>query len=210
MLSILLTAAAIIATIFFMYADKTDSQRNKRVFKVLAATSFVGLAVANGALQSTYGTVILAALCLSWCGDVALLSRAQVTFLGGLVAFLLGHLAFAVAFVVRGVDPVYWLPAAIVMAIVVATAGRWFAGKAPAKLKVPVVAYVSVIGVMAALAIGTVPTEGGALIAGAALSFVVSDVFVGIDRFVKDGYDTRKWGTPLYFGAQVAFAWTVV
>ena len=198
-----------VATFGYMLGDRADHQPVKATCKVIAASSFIGVALANNALSTVYGTIILAALAFSWCGDVALLWRKERVFLVGLFAFLLGHLAFAAAFVARGVQWSWTGAASVLMLIMLATAGRWFASKAPEKLRRPVIAYVTVIAAMVALAVGVWPSEGGGLIVAAALSFMVSDVFVGLDRFVKPGWQTRWGGTPLYFGAQVAFAHTV-
>ncbi len=210
MLAVALTAATALATVVYMLADKSNYRPMKAVAKMTAATSFCALAVVNGALSTTYGTVLLAGLVLSWLGDAALLWRNERVFLLGLVAFLLAHLAYGAAFIVRGIDTNWSAVAAVLLAIVVATAGRWFMNKAPAKLKIPVIAYVSVIGAMVSLAAGVLPSAGGKLVFGAAVAFMVSDVFVGLDRFVRTGWQTRWWGTPLYFGGQAAFAWTVV
>ncbi len=206
---LILTGLTGAATAGYMLADRADHRIGRSALKIVAATSFVALALANGALTSTYGAVLFAALVLSWLGDVALLWRAQVMFLTGLVAFLLGHLAFGVAFLARGVQTSWLGGGAVLMLIFLLTVGRWFVGKAPAKLQKPVIAYVIVITAMGSLAIGTAGSDGGPLIAVAAVAFMVSDIFVGLDRFVAAGWKTRRWGTPLYFGAQVMFAWSV-
>ena len=56
----------------------------------------------SGALDTVYGRAVLAALALSLIGDVCLLSHKPRPFLIGLTAFLLGHLAYSIAFVVHG------------------------------------------------------------------------------------------------------------
>ena len=175
---------------------------------MVAATSFCVVAWLNGAQDSAYGRAILAALCLSWVGDAALLGASKRAFLVGLFAFLAGHLAFAAAFVLRGINPVAAAIGAAVVVVAMGTAGRWFVGIAPPKLKGPVVAYLFVIGSMVALAAGVAPGVGGGLIALAAALFMVSDVSVGLNRLAEGGREHR-WGTPLYFGAQLLFAWTV-
>src|SRR5688572_27173059 len=72
------------------------------VAKPLASVGFIGAAVASGATRSPYGVAILIGLGLSLLGDVFLIPRTRIWFLAGLVSFLLGHLAFAAAFAVRG------------------------------------------------------------------------------------------------------------
>ncbi len=49
----------------------------RSISKLVASTSFVALAVVNGANDSSYGRFILLALIFSWLGDVLLLSLRQ-------------------------------------------------------------------------------------------------------------------------------------
>lgn len=39
--------------------------------------------------------------------------------------------------------------------------------------------------------------------------FWCSDLAVARDRFIAPGFVNRLWGLPLYYAAQVAFAWSV-
>ena len=47
-------------------------------------------------------------------------------------------------------------------------------------------------------------------VAVGALAFTASDVAVARDRFVKNGFQNRAWGLPLYYGAQLLIAATPV
>ncbi len=177
--------------------------------KVPASTCFVAIALLAGATESTYGRVVLAALALSWLGDALLIPDRKDTFLGGLVSFLLAHLAFAAAFMVAGITA--WAAAAslvflIPFALVVA---RWLLPNVEKPMQGPVVVYMIAISAMVALAVGA--TVAGApwyLLAGATM-FFISDLAVARDRFVAEGFINRAWGLPLYYGAQVALALTV-
>ncbi|MDZ7588450.1 MAG: lysoplasmalogenase family protein [Parasphingorhabdus sp.] len=62
--------------------------------------------------------VMFAGLVLAATGDVLLIPKSKRFFLFGLVAFLLGHVGYAVAFVVRGVDPVATACAALLLGLV--------------------------------------------------------------------------------------------
>ena len=179
------------------------------IAKPIASTGFVAVAVAAGATRSRYGRAILVALCLSWLGDMLLLPRTPGWFLAGLVAFLLGHLAFCGAFVSRGVN-LRWSGTALVPLLVASgLAATWLLPHVPVEMKVPVLAYMSVITLMVALAAGTVGAHGGALILAAAVGFFLSDLSVARDAFVERAFINRLWGLPLYYAAQVAFAWTI-
>jgi uncharacterized membrane protein YhhN len=75
------------------------------LFKAAASVGFVGVALSLGARRTRYGTLILCGLVLSWFGDVFLIGSGSTFFLDGLVSFLLAHLAYVDAYVVRGTTP---------------------------------------------------------------------------------------------------------
>ena len=57
------------------------------------------------------------------------------------------------------------------------------------------------------------PISPVALVVGkwlAAVAFFCSDLSVARDRFVAPGFANRAWGLPLYYAAQLAFAWSVL
>ena len=181
------------------------------IFKPIASLGFVLAGVGAGATETPYGRALLAAFVLSLLGDVLLIPRgAKAAFLAGLVAFLLGHVGFASAFVIRGVA---WGGTAVALGLLGVPAflvGRYFVQRAPEKLRVPVMAYVTVITVMVALSIGTHLASPRALIPVAATLFYASDLFVARQRFVEPGSINRLVGLPLYYGAQLLFALTII
>lgn len=173
--------------------------------KMLASTAFVAAGVLAGGLRTPYGRAILVALFFSWWGDLFLALKG--TFLYGLVAFLLGHIFFAVAFLVHGVRWAWAGAAAAALVPVVIAVTIWL-GDTPAELLYPVYAYMAVISAMVALSFGA--RGAGAswwLVAGAVL-FYCSDLFVARQRFVAPGAINGIIGLPLYFGAQWVFAYT--
>ena len=169
----------------------------------------MALALARGAGASGYGRLVLAALVLGWLGDVLLVPKgARRAFAAGLAAFLLGHLAFAAAFVVRGAAPAWLAAGALGAAVAALPLARWLLPHVPEQLRVPVRAYVLVISAMVACAFGAFgATRDGALLAGA-LAFFLSDLAVARERFVEKGFPNKLWGLPLYYGAQLLLAWT--
>lgn len=203
---IVLTALAVIALIA---AERQSWRRVRAVSKTLASTGFVAVALFGGALDSAYGQVVLVALVFSWWGDLFLLWSRRALFLAGLVSFLLGHVAFGAAFAIRGVDGL--VLAAALAATVVPTSAvlPWLLPRLDLTMRRPVIAYIVVISVMVALAVGTVARYGNPWIVVAAVAFYLSDLAVARDRFVRSGFVNRLWGLPLYYGAQVLFALTV-
>jgi uncharacterized membrane protein YhhN len=201
----MISACTAVCLLALLVAEWRKSQPGKWVFKPLASTGFVAVALAGGALDSSYGRAILVALMLSWVGDVLLIPHSRSTFVAGLASFLVGHAAFAIAFVIFGVT---WSIAAVALALGVALAiavGRWLLPHVGGRMRGPVVAYIAVITVMVSLAVGTQRP----LIVAAAIAFFVSDLSVARDRFVAPGFVNRAWGLPLYYCAQLLFAYSV-
>mgnify|MGYP001823375615 CR=1 FL=1 len=181
------------------------------VAKPLASAGFIGAALACGALESPYGVASLAALVLSFWGDVLLIPEgAGPWFMGGLVSFLLGHLGFAVAFVVSGVSLGGAALALAAIAVPVWLVLRWLRPHVPPDMKGPVLAYVGVISAMVVASAGATAAGGTiGMVVGATL-FYLSDLAVARDRFVAPGFENGLVGLPLYYGAQVVLAVTVL
>ena len=70
--------------------------------KLIASSAFIGVAIVSGAWQSTFGRFVLVGLLFSWCGDMFLIGTSDTTFLSGLIAFLLAHVAYIAAFIRLG------------------------------------------------------------------------------------------------------------
>jgi uncharacterized membrane protein YhhN len=144
--------------------------------------------------------VVGLALCLA--GDVFLMLPTD-QFVPGLASFLLGHIAFVVGFVVgRGHDPLWGLTAAAAVIALAVSAPQVFRGAAAKdrRLRLPVVAYMVVIGTM--LAASALPPNRLA-IAGAA-TFVLSDSILARNRFVRP-FAHAQLATMVTYHAALAF-----
>jgi uncharacterized membrane protein YhhN len=202
-------ALTVVATAALLVAEARGSQPGKWATKPLASAGFLVAAVGAGAVGSGYGRVVVAGLALSMVGDVLLIPKSKQAFLGGLVAFLLGHVAFAVAFALRGLDAGRALVALAVIALVSGLAWRWLSPHVEARMRVPVAAYVVVISSMVATAAGASVHPGGLVGLVGALMFYGSDLAVARNRFVSPGFVNRAWGIPLYFAGQLVIAGSV-
>ncbi len=210
MIFAILTAVLVVGLAGTLVGEKLAQPRLELICKPVASTAFIAAAVHMGALETPYGTAVLAGLALSWIGDVALIAKgAGAGFLVGLVSFLLGHVAYCVAFGLRGIDPMWVAVGAGCMALPIVVVARWLLPAVEGRMKGPVIAYMTVISVMVALAVGTVGALGGWPVLVAAGLFYVSDLFVARERFVTKGFVNRAVGLPIYYGAQLLFAWTV-
>ncbi len=150
---------------------------------------------------------ILAGLVCSLVGDVFLMLEDH--FVEGLAAFLVGHVAYVVALWQLGVEWPRFAVGVVLVAVLVAVIGRPIvvgARRRDERLTIPVGAYITVISVMVASAIGT-----GIWIAvvGAAL-FYASDAVIGISRFVRDFPHSRLVVMTTYHLGQIGLVLALV
>jgi uncharacterized membrane protein YhhN len=177
--------------------------------KPVASLAFLWTALASGALDTGYGVRILLGLVLCMAGDLLLIPKGRpAVFRAGVIAFLLGHVAYSMAFLTRPLNG--WGVAASAALLVVAMTfiWRWLAKSLPADMVRSVQAYLVVISVMSALACGVSVAGGPVAVAAGALAFTASDVSVARDRFVRHEFVNRAWGLPLYYAAQILLALT--
>ncbi len=210
------TVACALACIALVVGEYRKDDRLRWIAKPIASLAFIvvgALAACNGAIDELT-LAILAGLVLGAIGDLALLSPHG--FLAGLGAFLLGHLAYAVA-VGTLVPPRAWPEAAGVYALAPLVVGglalAWLWPKL-GKLRIPVIAYVAVIlaMVIAAIALlrtGTLELRRRELFAVGAVLFFASDLAVARDKFVAKEFINRAWGLPVYYAAQLLIAWSI-
>ncbi|WP_245597985.1 lysoplasmalogenase family protein [Ottowia thiooxydans] len=144
------------------------------------------------------------ALGLSMLGDVALMFEGY--FIPGLVAFLLAHLAY-IALFKRDVP---WFPSrgalAATLSIGLAMYAFLWTGGLPPALRIPVAAYVTVIALMAAQAIGRFRISGdqpSMMVALGACFFMLSDALLATNRFVSPLPLAHLWVLSTYYAAQI-------
>jgi alkylglycerol monooxygenase len=170
----------------------------------LMVVAQAGLVARNGGQSSTRGiSWLLTALAASLAGDAFLMFDGF--FLPGLLAFLLAHLAYIA--LLRQDAP--WLAApraALVIALVgLAVFVLLWIGGLPAALRAPVAVYVLAIAVMASWAVSraTVLADGPAwAVAVGAISFLISDATLAVNRFVMPLPHSAVWVLTTYYAAQ--------
>ena len=197
---------ALISVLVFLASERINNQVGRWGGKMAASTVFVLFAVYLDALESVHGQALMVALLCSWVGDLLLLPGKSRWFLYGLVSFLLAHIAFALCFIQRGIDTGQLLLPGAGVGLLVLVISYWLLPHVEKEMKLPVLGYMAAIVVMVILAFATHHHLPNAAIPVAACLFLVSDLFVARDRFVKKEAWNRIIGTPLYFGAQMIFA----
>lgn len=177
--------------------------------KPLASAGFLLAAWQLGAAGSEYGRLVLLGLLLCAAGDVLLIPRSSPrAFQAGIAAFLLGHVAYAAAFLHEGPDVRALLLAAVAMGAFAWRVLRWLGPHLPDDFRVPVRVYVVVISAMVACSVGAVVGGAPFTAAGGAIGFAASDLAVARDRFVAPGFRNGAWGLPLYYASQLVLAST--
>ena len=155
--------------------------------KPLTLVALIGAAVAVDPVDPAVRVWFVVALVFSLAGDVLLLDDRR--FLPGLAAFLVGHIAYVVGFVVA--EPWRWwafIVAGTGLVALAVTIGRRVVEGAAARsaaLRVPVASYLGVISLMVAAA----AAAGNAWALAGALLFLASDSVLGWRQFVA----SREW-----------------
>jgi len=178
-----------------------DDVATERWAKPGVMVGLITVALLAGAGASGTGRWVLAALALGMVGDVLLLPGPD-RFVPGLVAFLLGHLAWVAACVTVGLEQpaLGWL--GVVVLGVALVVGRGILPGARheggAVLAGAVAGYMLVIGAMAVVGWAT----GRVLVGLGATLFVASDTVLALGRFVADRPRSRVVVMVTYHLAQ--------
>jgi uncharacterized membrane protein YhhN len=206
------------ACVALVGAEYRHAKVARSIAKPIASLAFiaVGVLAMHGAGTEGFQRHIVLGLVLGAIGDVALLGASNRAFLAGLVAFLLGHLAYAIA-CIHLVGPGETLGLAGIAAALPVAAGigalAWLWPRL-GTMRVPVILYVATIIAMVVAAIAAarsdaLPPRNGQLLAAGAVLFFASDLAVARDKFVEKSFWNRAWGLPAYYAGQLLIAWSL-
>ena len=178
------------------------------VFKPLTmaiAIVFVAVHAHSTGATARFYALLLGALVFSLVGDVFLMLPGNY-FIPGLASFLVAHV-FYIALFRQGQG---WFPSKRALVGVLAVGAAMYSivwgGLHDPVLKVAVAAYVGVISLMAAQAIGRTTTTGDAAsrwVAMGACVFMVSDSLIAINKFVTPVALSSLWILATYYAAQI-------
>ncbi|CAG9175067.1 putative membrane protein [Cupriavidus pampae] len=142
---------------------------------------------------------LVVALVFSAIGDLLLaMPGLRISFIGGLSAFLLAHLAYLRLFVPLGAD--LRAHRLIGCGLIIGAAGTLLSRFWPnlGELTLPVVVYIGVLAAMACAALlARLPTPLTAL---GAICFLISDALIGTARFLS-AFDTYQLGIWWFYAA---------
>ncbi len=207
--TIMLAAVCLGGALIYVAASWKGVRPAAVMAKVAASTSFVAIALVNGAAATAYGWAILAALIFSWLGDMLLLSRKSMIFLTGMATFFIAHVAFSAAFAMKPVSIGIFAAGLAATGVFGAVILRWLWPflRGPYRFAVPL--YLAAIMVMVSLAVAASVAALPPIVALGAVAFALSDISVARDRFIERDVFNKAWGLPLYYLAQVIFAISV-
>lgn len=149
---------------------------------------------------------LLAALAFSLVGDVCLMLNGL--FIPGLVAFLCAHVCYIRLFALDAP----WLPRRMPLLVCLLLGAGVYStlwSHLPAELRLPVAAYVLVIALMAAQAVGRAQvraSRAARCVAYGAMLFMLSDTLLAIDRFVHP----LDWAALGVLSTYYAAQWLIV
>lgn len=221
---IALTAGCAVGCAAMIVADGLGwTTRVRLAIKLAASAAFVAvgviaLASATGGDpgRDAFARAIVAGLVLGAIGDGCLTMRGQRWRLAGLVAFLLGHIAYiagiaAVEPPARWLADAGWLALAPVGVAVIALAAAW---RGAGALRIPAVAYGAMLAAMVIAALAA--AQGAALpeanrwrLVIGATAFFVSDLAVVREWFIARSFTNKLVGLPIYYGGQLWLAWSI-
>jgi uncharacterized membrane protein YhhN len=193
---------------FHIWAEYRGPRLHVYIFKPLTMVFILLIAIFGQANLPLYRYMIIAGLVFSMAGDVFLMLPSD-RFVAGLVAFLIAHLFYIVAFMSEISTLIWWpLIPLVTYGIVIYIILAPYLGK----LKSPVFIYIVVILIMAWLAWErwSHSSQSGALLAcvGAFL-FIISDTILAINRFRGAFKLARVLNLTTYFAAQCLIASSV-
>jgi len=205
--------AALILLGALLYWEKRGALKGLLPTKTALSVLFVVAALVQTPPRPDYYHFVLTALAFCLVGDVCLAFTRKRLFLAGLVAFLVGHIFYIVAFAQVGRLNLLTGVGTLVIFLVSGTIFLWLRPYLES-MQAPVLIYIIVISLMlagawAVLFSPELNTGGRILCFSGALAFYCSDIFVAKDRFLKQQFLNRLLGLPLYYTGQFFLAFSV-
>jgi uncharacterized membrane protein YhhN len=209
----IIVLAAVLLLIVLLYCEKKQATRATLITKSTLSVMFVLAALLQSHPVPTFYYLILTGLIFCLMGDVFLALPQEKMFTMGLAAFLTGHVFYIISFLslVGIAQWISWPPLAVIGISAAVLVWLW---PRLDNMRLPVLFYVVVITVMVAGAwavyrYSSCALNGPLLILAGAVLFYLSDLFVALDRFVKEGFINRLIGLPLYYIGQFMLAFSV-
>lgn len=217
-ITIILVAACMLCTAFFIWTEYNWEQRKTLITKGISSLLFIAIGVSSFLGMNTpkdYALWIIAALVMGLVGDLFLVfSQVLKNFILGLVAFLIGQIIYGIVFLKFGGFMVYDIIIYIVL-VAIGLLGYKKCNLELGRMKIPVLFYLLIIAFMFTMAASTIYKDGfnalttTLIVAGATL-FLVSDILLAFVRFQKDSKPyLRGMNLALYYSGQILLALSI-
>jgi uncharacterized membrane protein YhhN len=208
--AIVLGAGAVVSAVLATWSEAASRRRVHLAAKPLTTALIIAVAaVAAAPVPAAYKTLVLAGLCFSLLGDVALMFPDK-WFTAGLAAFLAAQVLYILAFRPQPGHPPS--PATFLPFVLFGLLMFFLLAPKLGPMKLPVFVYIAAITTMAGFAAARFVDRGGtkSLLAfiGAVL-FLVSDSVLAYDRFARKIPGARIIILGTYFPAQLLIALSV-
>ncbi len=193
-------------------------EKKKNKMPLLITKSTLSLLFVMTALQQPYSVpayyhYLFVGLIFCLIGDVCLALPQKKAFMGGLVAFLVGHVLYIFSF--SSLIPIsYWISTGLFIVFGASALTFFWLHPHLKSMLIPVLIYILVVTIMVtgAWAVfwkSSFQISGRALILTGSLCFYLSDLFVARHRFIKEEYRNRLLGLPLYYTGQFMLAFSI-
>lgn len=208
----------LIIQIAFIITERKEHYGFAVILKGTASLVFIGIGLLCGdaSTDMTLAKWVVAGLILGGIGDVCLnlrfvlKSAGQKVFMGGIAAFLLGHLAYLAALLPPAGKTLFFsLPLGLLAAYLLL---KWILAKVSVgkAFKIFGIIYIGAVVLMTAVAIGLLiakPVTAHAMFAIGAVLFTLSDIILVFHLFTAD---KKPWMRPtnltLYYLGQLLIA----
>ncbi|MDI6764244.1 MAG: lysoplasmalogenase [Thermodesulfobacteriota bacterium] len=213
MMNGLIIIFGIILLFGLLYYEKKKKRIPHLIIKAILSLLFVITALLQPHSVPAYYHYLLVGLIFCLIGDVCLALPQKKAFMGGLVAFLVGHVLYIFSF--SSLIPIsHWFSSGLLIIVGISALIFFWLRPHLKSMLIPVLIYIMVITIMASGAWAvfwksSFEIFGRALILTGSLCFYLSDLFVARHRFIKEEYRNRLLGLPLYYAGQFMLAFSI-
>ena len=213
MINVFIIILGIILLFGVLYYEKKKDRIPLLTTKSVFSLLFVIAAVLQPHPVPTYYHYLLTGLIFCLMGDVCLALPQKKAFMGGLVAFLVGHVFYIFSFLSL-TSILDWISAGVFIIFGLSALVFFCLRPHLRSMLIPVLIYILVITVMASGAWAvfwksSFPISGRTLILVGSFCFYFSDLFVARNKFIKEEYRNRLLGLPLYYAGQFMLAFSI-
>lgn len=209
---LLLLALFVAAAAVNLIGNYRNSRRMAAAAKPLLMPLLVGLSFAAG----TPDLLVVTGLACGFLGDVLLLwQEKKPCFMGGLLAFLAGHVCYCIAICrqIGGYTAWGWIAAMLILLSVATAAYFSLQAKVPGDMKLPVIVYLLALVALSFMSANLLvwkPTIISFVLLFGSLSFFASDYILARGKFDRETPHHQFWVMLTYIAAQSAIgAWAL-